>query len=125
MGGSKVQWPGEEMPELINFDPKLLEAWLKVPADQPLDIAIPRVAIDMLFDSIHRSLQASIDLLTAVQDLATGKAYDVEEFNRRTAPNIVIGMNSIRHFAMIAMVQKTGLCLDENLKVIDGAGDGD
>lgn len=108
---------GPTIPSLIEFDPKLLEAWFEIPVDEPLNVPLPRATIDMLFDGIHRSLQANLDVLTALQNLALGVSYDVEEFNRSVAPGIVEGMNSIRRFAMITMALKTGLKLDANFQV--------
>lgn len=109
---------GPTIPSLIEFDPKLLEAWFEIPGDEPLNIPLPRATIDMLFDGVHRSLQANLDMLQALQNLALGVTYDVEEFNRSVAPNIVEGMNSIRRFAMVAMALKTGLKFGPNLQVV-------
>lgn len=125
-GGSGFLIRGEPDLNVIEFDPTLLEKWFEIPPAQKLEIEVPRVTLDMLYDAIHRGLQAQVDILGVLQNLAMGESYDVAGFNSNVLPSIVAGMNSMRRFQIAAMSQATGLRLDSSLKVITGDNpDGD
>lgn len=117
---------GDPPLDVFQFDPRLVDGWLAIPPTDPINVQMPRVMFDMLFDGIHRSLLAQVDILSALQHLGTGHNYDVKSFNTEVLPSIVAGLNSIRRFQMVLMTEATGLELDANLKVVDGgAKDGD
>lgn len=116
-GGPGFLFNGEPNLEVLQFDEQLLERWFAIPASENINIEMPRVTFDMLFDAIHRGLQAQIDIVGALQNLAVGEKYDVAAFNSDVLPSVVEAMNSLRRYQGHAMSEATGLDIDYNLKV--------
>lgn len=108
----------KKLPEAIDIDPELVNLWFSIPADENISVRMPRVAFDMLYDSIHKNFEIHIDILTALQNIAIGKSYDVEKFNREVAPKVVEGANSIKKFQTILMALATDAKINPSGKAI-------
>ena len=106
---------GNQNPE-FSIDPKLIEAWFKIPGDQPIEISLPRVMFDMLYVAIERSYFATVN---GLRFSAAENHEEQREAYKETMGDVWQGLRAIREFQSLVMASVTGTKIDGDLRVID------
>jgi hypothetical protein len=55
--------------DIIQFDQALIDAWFEISPTTNIEIGVPRVAFDALYDGVHKGYSAQLDIVTALQIL--------------------------------------------------------
>lgn len=113
-------------PELDEFlmEPALVQRWLELAADSPIEIALPRVTLDMLYRSIEDLYMSQMHVLQALLATAGGGSIDLNQLKGNVAGRLVNGVNALRHFQTIIMAEATHTKLDDNLRISEEPSDG-
>ncbi len=88
----------------------LIAKWFEIPANQPVEIEMPRVAFDMLYTGIEQSYIAQTVMMKAMFRLIVAVPNAEVEFDSlydEMKVQMTRGLNGLRHFQAVVMMGAT------------------
>ncbi|WP_345907900.1 hypothetical protein, partial [Sphingomonas sp. UBA4815] len=103
----------------FHIDTALIEKWFEIPADQAVEIELPRVSLDMLYVAIEKPYFALAALVRAMNAQRAGDQLEIDAAFVDLQAEVNNGLNSLKHFQTIIMATATNTPLDNNGRVIE------
>lgn len=109
-------------PEEMAIDKVLIEKWFEIEPATPLDMPIPRIAMDLLYVAVEKPYFATANLVEMITADHRGDLKTRDTALDALKGDLLQGINALRQFQSIIMANATGLHLDKDWRVSGEVG---